>query len=358
MKKQYFKLGVIATMVLALTACSKNKEDKSMSDDNLTTPTVTEEVNQEDKTITGEKDDLDVTIIPLDEFLNVQDSRETPVLDEDTGRIHFQGFIYELKEEEAAIVDYDWIDTEEITLPSSLTYEEKEYPVTSVGEEAFFYCSEIKKLTIPGSIKTIGVNAFYGCDELAEVVLQQGVTKIDNAAFYGCTSLTDITLPDGLLYIGSEAFCSCSELAAITIPDSVKEIGSEAFYECTSMESITLPASLTSLSEGLFSGCENLSQINLPEGLTMIGNEAFWYCSGLTQIELPENLVHIGERAFYSAGVTELTLPASVTGVTEETLDGCDTIKKLYVSEADLEHYKELFGDTEIEVLAAKKAEK
>ena len=290
-------------------------------------------------------------MIPIEDLLVTEDSRVAPVYDEDTGRIHFQGFVYELKEEEAIIADYDWIDTEELVLPSSFTYQEKEYPVTTVGQEAFFYCSEITKLTIPSTIQSLETNAFYGCDELKEIVFEKGLTKIGNAAFYGCDALTEVTLPEGLLHIGSEAFCSCTQLKTVHFPDSVKEIESEAFFGCSAMESITLPESLTSLSEGLFSECESLAEVNLPKNLVLVGNEAFWYCTSLTKLNLPDGLVQMGEKVFYNAGIVELTLPSSINGINQDTFDGCDTIKKLYVEKDDVERYKQIFEETEIEIL-------
>ena len=55
------------------------------------------------------------------------------------------------------------------------------------------------------------------------------VTSIGNNAFYYCGSLTLVTIPEGVTSIGAMAFCNCSSLTSVTIPNSLTNIGDDAF---------------------------------------------------------------------------------------------------------------------------------
>ena len=47
--------------------------------------------------------------------------------------------------------------------------------VTSIGNDAFAYCSNLTAITIPNSVTSIGYNAFYSCDNLSEINLPTGM---------------------------------------------------------------------------------------------------------------------------------------------------------------------------------------
>ena len=110
--------------------------------------------------------------------------------------------------------------------------------VTSIGNEAFSYCTSLASVTVPSSVTSIGYEVFSGCTSLSSVILSEGVTSIGRQVFSGCTSLTSITLPEGVTSIGSSAFDGCSGLTSITIPSSLTSIGWNAFSDCTSLTDV------------------------------------------------------------------------------------------------------------------------
>ena len=103
------------------------------------------------------------------------------------------------------------------------------YTVTSIGGQAFYDCTSLTSITIPGSVTEIG-SAFSGCTSLTSVTIPDSVTKINGFTFDGCTALTSITIPDSVTKIGDAAFRSCTSLTSIILPDSVTELGSHAFH--------------------------------------------------------------------------------------------------------------------------------
>ena len=139
-----------------------------------------------------------------------------------------------------AMKDYDSDDSPATQKKDSVKKVVIEDDVTSIGDYAFWNCSNLTSITIPDSVTIIGNSAFNACSSLTSLTIPNSVTSIEFAAFYACSSLTSITIPDSVTRIGDYAFKNCSNLTSITIPDSVTSIGNSAFYGCSSLKTISL----------------------------------------------------------------------------------------------------------------------
>ena len=105
-----------------------------------------------------------------------------------------------------------------VVIPDSITVGYGyEYPVKSIGRDAFELCTDITEVVIPDSVSTIGQGAFYNCSGLTSLNISDGVTEIDSYAFYKCSGLTDVNIPESVKYIRTGAFGECSNLKSITI---------------------------------------------------------------------------------------------------------------------------------------------
>ena len=74
----------------------------------------------------------------------------------------------------------------QITIPSTVNYNNKSYAVTSIGEGAIYNCSGLTSVTIPVGVKSIGDGTFSGCSGLKSIDIPEGVTSIGNSAFRNC----------------------------------------------------------------------------------------------------------------------------------------------------------------------------
>ena len=229
-------------------------------------------------------------------------------------------------------------------------------PVTEIGADAFWDCSNLRSITIPDSIVRIGSwafsytslasitigsgvsylsgSAFADCP-LSEIIVSNenpyltiddgilyqrddwdivltwcpkdkisvdipdGVTIIDQYAFADCDSLISVNIPDSVYKISWASFSGCGSLSSITIPDSVTWIYNDAFSNCSSLTTVAIPGSVTDWGQSMFYSCTNLTSASLGDGVTYIGGTMFMHCNRLTTVIIPKSVTYIDEMAFY-----------------------------------------------------------
>ena len=86
--------------------------------------------------------------------------------------------------------------TGSVVIPSTVTYSGTTSSVTSIGDNAFAYCSGLTSVTIPNSVTSIGRYAFDGCSGLTSVTIPNSVTSIGYEAFNNCRGLTKVEISD------------------------------------------------------------------------------------------------------------------------------------------------------------------
>ena len=196
-------------------------------------------------------------------------------------------------------------------------------------------------ITFDGDVATIGNRAFIGCDSLTSVTIPDSVTTIGEDAFYGCDSLTSVNIPDSVTEIGDNAFYDCDSLTSITIGNSVTTIGDEAFNNCDSLTSVNIPDSVTEIGWGAFCLCTSLTSVNIGDSVTTIGNFAFNSCYSLTEFtgKFAEDngriLVVDGVlTAFAPAGISEYTIPNSVTTIVSGVFGNNNSLTSITIPES------------------------
>ena len=179
-----------------------------------------------------------------------------------------QGIVYEWNENSitvtGTILDFQG---GEITIPATIKKGGISYPVTGVGDWAFYRCGALKTLTFSGSVDSIGDNAFQYCIALNTVTFFGGVDSIRYCAFQGCGALNTVTFSGNVGNIEDHAFRDCTALEKVTFSGDVSSIGNYAFGDCTALESVTFSGDVTSIGDYAFQYCTKLTTIYVPASM-------------------------------------------------------------------------------------------
>ena len=302
-------------------------------------------------------------------------------------------YYYTIDDERAAVmVDSEWDSensqmvyhyyTGSLTIPSTVTYQEKTYKVTRVD---LWGCSELTSISLPSTLEEIQKGGFADCSQLTQITLPESLKKIGGFAFQSCDNIKEITIPASVQEIGQDAFtwsgieklvikdlaawCSVKkpggfissnktkvflneeEIKDLVIPDGVTIIEPNTFNGFKSIETVTVPADVDSIGNNAFLGCTNITKVTAHDvaswcgihfGNTMIlqngnvmmlsnpvcisqnlyiGNER------LTELIIPEGVEEIGYSAFYRClGITKVSLPSTLKKVGADAFADCTDI--------------------------------
>jgi hypothetical protein len=237
----------------------------------------------------------------------------------------------------------------------------------SIGEQAFYGCTELTQITIPEQVTIVGSKAFWNCpalqtvtfnavnctsmqttynsntnysvfssdasggaSALTRVVIGGSVQRIPDYAFKGSVDIYQrLVIPASVIEIGNHAFEGCNSLVQMVIQgNGLLAIGEYAFNGCSALRSaLNLPNSVTSIGQYAFYGCEDLPSVTIGTGMETVGGYAFWNCPALTTVHFNAtnctSMVTNLQYSVFNSGTTNggatpivtLTIAANVTNI-------------------------------------------
>ena len=205
--------------------------------------------------------------------------------------------------------------TGSITIPAAVEQDGINYPVTSIGDNAFAYCWQLVSVTFSGNIDSIGDCAFENCGALESVTFSGKVDSIGDFAFENCGALESVTFSGDVGSIGYGAFRNCGALESVTFSGKVGSIGDTAFGFCDALENVTFSGNVGSIGDYAFFGCDALKTLTFSGDVDSIGDFAFGDCTALTTIYVPASTtkekIEMIETALNSSGLSGVKIERS-----------------------------------------------
>ena len=217
-----------------------------------------------------------------------------------------------------------------------------------------FWCCQVKAAVVQSgtcggectwTLDDQGVfSTVNGSTATGEFDIPEGTKTISNSAFYNASGLTKITIPQGCISIGAEAFRGASGVAGnLNIPEGVISIGARAFYDMSGVTgNLHIPDSVTSIGINAFTGMNGVTgEFKIPNGMTSIGNNTFYGLRGLTSLTIPASVTSITNYAFNGMSFSEVFLSADSTLTDEQLTNAKLSLNKIVRYTADGQYMKD-----------------
>ena len=185
---------------------------------------------------------------------------------------------------------------------------------------------QIKEIKITAGKITPGL-----CKDIPNLskVTISDATIIAESAFRNCHSLKIVDIPESVTMISFAAFKDCDSISSLYIPESVTEIADSAFYACRSLKNINIPKGVTILRTYVFA-YTGLTNITIPQSVSEIYVSTFEGCTSLTSVNIPNSISSISSRTFFNCyNLTSVNIPNSVRRIEKEAFKHCTSLTSI-----------------------------
>lgn len=219
---------------------------------------------------------------------------------------------------------------------------DKTSSLEEIGEYAFTGTA-ITAILLPDSVVTVGDYAFYNCSEVAEFRLSERIEKIGDHAFAKLPLITAVSVKGNNTVIGDGAFEDCIALASVELESGISSIGVNAF-SFTAITTITLPDTISSLEGNPFGGCSLENIEILATGADIVFDEVtkriyntdrniLYYqtpdVSGAYVV--PEGVTTVTAGALAGSRITSVTIPDTFTRIEDTTFRKCTELQSITI---------------------------
>lgn len=202
-----------------------------------------------------------------------------------------------------------------VILPSKIS----SWPVTKIGEDAFQDNTTITSVTIPASVTEIGSNAFAGCTNLTSV--------------HYAGDWSNLTIQSGNPAVQDAANAPLFDFEFT--PDNTAAIVTNYKYNGAAAD-VTIPSRykgkpVTTIGHAAFFNSA-VTSVTIPDSVTSISDDAFVNCPQLTNISIPNSVTYIGFFAFGSCtSLKSITLPSSLSSISGALFSGCSQLTTIHI---------------------------
>lgn len=226
----------------------------------------------------------------------------------------------------------------DFVVPANVLHDGQEYIVVGIGESAFS-STKITSIKFPETISSIGESAFGYCTELKRINIPKGVSTLPLYCFSGCTGLEEIRIPSSVVKIQARTAYPSH------LPSYTYNVDYGCFYNCTNLKKVVFEDGNTPITfydprnddnhqpsafHTIFYGC--------PIEELYLGRDFANYSYGVENLATLKN-VKIGpcvkflhDSFLNGTGVKKLVVPDNVTDISSSgDFSGCTTLEELYI---------------------------
>lgn len=225
--------------------------------------------------------------------------------------------------------------------------------VTSIGDNAFGYCSSLKSVSLPNSLTSIGYRSFTAT-AIETITIPKNVERLGGSeerctCFNECYKLKSINAQGGKFKsINGVLFCdtnfnstidrTCYRLLCYpyaksditySVPLNTSQIAPNAFNGNRKLKEINISSSAIIIYECAFRGCSSLKNVSI-SGLSMIFESAFENCTSLENFT-NDGLLTFGKSVFRDCSMLKsITIPRTIDAINECAFEGCTSLSDIY----------------------------
>lgn len=240
-------------------------------------------------------------------------------------------------------------------MPSKMTFKKNQKikkvvikkGVTSISNDAFFTCKNLKSVSIPSSVKTIGYRSFYGT-ALSKAIVPAKTKTIGQGAFGNCKSLKMLTIPgnfklklekdkdDQLSYVTDKisavdtvtfntklklanvSYLSANNLVVLKSDPSYQSIDG-VIYTKNGSGIVRVPQKREELT--IKDGCKEFNLQSVLYNSTDSEDEQINGCSNLKKITIPSSVQSINTTKYKTERYNAYDVPVSTIDIKTKNLD-------------------------------------
>ena len=222
------------------------------------------------------------------------------------------------------LTNWDWGTITGATFTITVTAPSRDFTFDATTGTIKKYNGNDAVVTIPASVTEIGANAFAGCTNLTSVTyggdwsnltIQSGNPAVEDAAKDAANApLLDFEFIP---------------------PDNTAVIVTNYKYNGAAAD-VTIPSRyqgkpVTTIGHAAFFNSA-VTSVTIPDSVTSISDEAFINCPKLTNISIPNSVTYIGFSAFSSCtSLKSITLPSSLSFISGALFLGCSQLTTIHI---------------------------
>ena len=257
--------------------------------------------------------------------------------------------------------------------------------ITSIGDYAFYGCTEVGEINIPNGIRRLGDYSFHRFGNNVSVYFPDSISEFGNYILgdnyvndnyeyeingiihlripsnasdiiatlnvYKCGKLKTIECSENnpyyfvennlLISMDKTTLCYCpGSTDNINIPNYITKLG-ECSFGYNTYEYIDIPQYINSFEDLVFVSAK-IKSVTLPKNIECIPTGTFM-CSQLEYINIPENVKQIGEGAFYASKIKSIELPSNLIYVDDIAFFNCPFLNSVYIHNDKIEFGIDVF---------------